>query len=142
MLDFNRSRGLSRRSNADGNAPGRQERADAFRPFNHDHTALIEQLGKADRFEIVRAGHTICVQVKDRQPPARIDIQENERRTAHRARRASKASNESADELRFTGTEIALKGNAFATTKRAGKLRGNCFCLFDTVGSMRHSIEL
>lgn len=142
MLDFDPPRGLSGRLNAHIDAPRREQRTDSLGPLDDDHAALFQQLGTANRFEVIGAGDAIRVEMEDCQPAAGIDIQEDKCRAADRARPAAEAPDQAADELRLTGAQVAVKGDAFTAAKRAGKLRGDRFSLLDAVGSMNHAAEL
>jgi len=116
-----------------------EQRRDALRPFDDDYAALLEQLAEADRFEIVRAVDPVGVEVEDAKSAGVVDVQQDERGTADRARVATESADEAADELRLAGTELAVQRDALPAPERRRELRGDGFRLLDAGGGSLHA---
>src|SRR5437016_2640932 len=88
----------------------REQFADARRPLDHHHAALLEQLGEADRLEVFAAGDAVGVEVEDFQTSGVVDVEQDEGGTADGAGIAAQAGEQAADELRLTRAELAGNG--------------------------------
>src|ERR1700692_4543770 len=66
-----------------------------------------------------------------RKPPARIDVEQDIRRTTDGPRRNAQCPGQPADKMGFSRAELTFQGDAFASHQGSGELAGDGFGLAD-----------
>ena len=115
----------------DPDRPRRQKVAHPAGPFDHDYPPLFQQFFESNPLKIFRAAYAIGIQMKQSQPAALVDVQQNVCRTADGTRVAAEAAQQAADELGLAGAKFAFEGNAFSAAETL------CQCDSKSLGLIR-----
>lgn len=138
-VHLNRASTLRGGSDPHANVTLWKQRLDPLGPFDDDHPTLFEQLGKADRFEVIWAVDAIGVEVIDRETAGVVDVEQDKRGAADGAGGAAQAPDEATDELCLSRAQVAVEGDAFATTERVRQFHGDLLGFCDAVGFTDHA---
>jgi len=95
---------------ADNRIPNSQFAEPPFSPFNYCHSSRDEIFFQAGGDDLLACCQPVQIHMRQREPAARIEIDQRERRRVHSFRN-SQSSSKALDQLRFARPEVTAQAN-------------------------------
>ena len=95
---------------ADNRIPDSQVAEPPFSPFNYCHSSRGQIFFQAGDDDLLACSQSVQIHMRQREPAARIEVDQRERRRVHSFRN-SQSSSKALDQLRFARPEVTAQAN-------------------------------